>query len=202
MIQVHYHCTEENCQFSNVWCSQPFSNGKMPVGNLLLSSSILLTGKSPYCYLFFKLRCMPGPLKTYWQEMRLLYGLERNEQSMTNLYLVPEWRPLYFFPFVTGNSAAKTLRMFNIMNVACISESTYYRHIKSYVNPTIIQQWKAHQQQLFNSLSSQDNGLVLAGDGRCDSPGYSAKFGSYTLLEQQKNRVLDFQLVQVSDSSI
>ena len=88
------------------------------------------------------------------------------------------------------------------MNVACIWESTYYRHIKSYVNPTIIQQWKAHQQQLFNSLSSQDNGLVLAGDGRCDSPGYSAKFGSYTLLEQQKNRVLDFQLVQVSDSNI
>ncbi|CAH3143473.1 unnamed protein product, partial [Porites lobata] len=141
MIQVHYHCTEENCQFSNVWCSQPFSNGKMPVGNLLLSSSILLT----------------------------------------------------------GNSAAKTLRMFNIMNVACISESTYYRHIKSYVNPTIIQQWKSHQQQLFNTLSSQDNGLVLAGDGRCDSPGYSAKFGSYTLLEQQKNRVLDFQLVQSNE---
>ena len=52
------------------------------------------------------------------------------------------------------------------MNVACISESTYHRHIKSYVNPTIIQQWKAHQQHLFNSLSSQDNGLVLAGDGR------------------------------------
>ena len=111
-------------------------------------------------------------------------------------------KAVVFFPFVTGNSAAKTLRMFNIMNVACISESTYYRHIKSYVNPTIIQQWKSHQQQLFNTLSSQDNGLVLAGDGRCDSPGYSAKFGSYTLLEQQKNRVLDFQLVQVSDSSM
>ena len=56
--------------------------------------------------------------------------------------------------------------MFNIMNVACISESTYHRHIKSYVNPTIIQQWKAHQHHLFNSLSSQDNQLVLAGDGR------------------------------------
>ena len=37
---------------------------------------------------------------------------------------------------------------------------------KSYVNPTILQQWKAHQQHLFNSLSSRDNGLLLTGDGR------------------------------------
>ena len=84
------------------------------------------------------------------------------------------------------------------MNVATISESTYYRHTSSYVNPVIIQQWKEHQQQLLHSLSGNENGLVLAGDGRCDSPGYSAKFGSFTLLEQQINRVVDFQLVQVS----
>ena len=68
----------------------------------------------------------------------------------------------------------------------------------SYVNPVIIQQWKEHQQQLLHSLSGNENGFVLAGDGRCDSPGYSAKFGSFTLLEQQINRVVDFQLVQVS----
>ena len=48
-----------------------------------------------------------------------------------------------------------------------------------------------------NSLCEKEDGLVLAGDGRCDSPGYSAKFGSYTLMEQQVNRVVDFQLVQV-----
>ena len=84
------------------------------------------------------------------------------------------------------------------MNVATISESTYYRHTSSYFNPVIIQQWKEHQQQLLHSLSGNENGLILAGDGRCDSPGYSAKFGSFTLLEQQINRVVDFQLVQVS----
>ena len=84
------------------------------------------------------------------------------------------------------------------MNVACISESTHYRYTSSYVNPAIIQKWKEHQQELLYSLSSQENGLVLAGDGRCDSPGYSAKFGSFRLLEQQINRVVDFELVQVS----
>ena len=37
---------------------------------------------------------------------------------------------------------------------------------------------------------------MLAGDGRADSPGHSAKYGSYTLIELS-NKVVDFQLVQV-----
>ena len=46
-------------------------------------------------------------------------------------------------------------------------------------------------------MAKNKDGVILTGDGRCDSPGYSAKFGSYTIIEQQINRVLDFQLVQV-----
>ena len=85
------------------------------------------------------------------------------------------------------------------MNVACISESTFYHHVSSYVSPVIIKQWKEHQDQdqLFSSLGEGDNRLVLAGDGRCDSPGYCAKYGSFTLIEQEINKVVDFQLVQV-----
>ena len=83
------------------------------------------------------------------------------------------------------------------MNVASISERTFYRHTSSYVNPVVIQQWREHQQQLLDSLADKEDGLVLAGDGRCDSPGYCAKYGSYTLIEEEMNRVVDFELVQV-----
>ena len=38
---------------------------------------------------------------------------------------------------------------------------------------------------------------MLGGDGRADSPGHSAKFGSYTTMELQKKVVIDIQLVQV-----
>ena len=51
---------------------------------------------------------------------------------------------------------------------------------------------------LLERLSESERGLVLAGDGRCDSPGYCAKFDSYTFIEEDINRVVDFQLVQVS----
>ena len=37
--------------------------------------------------------------------------------------------------------------------------------------------------------------LWLSGDGRCDSPGHSAKYGTYTMIDQ----LSDFQIVQVSE---
>ena len=49
------------------------------------------------------------------------------------------------------------------MNVAAISERTFYRHTRSYINPVIIQQWREHQEQLLDSLCEKEDGLVLAG---------------------------------------
>ena len=101
------------------------------------------------------------------------------------------------FDCFPGCSTAKSLRMLKLMNVATISERTFYRHTSSYLNAVVIQQWKKHQQDLIGGFLEKNDGLILAGDGRCDSPGYSAKFGSFTLIEQRMNRVVDFQLVQV-----
>lgn len=39
--------------------------------------------------------------------------------------------------------------------------------------------------------------LVLAGDSRADSPGHSAKYGTYSVLEMSCNKIIDFKLVQV-----
>ena len=41
-----------------------------------------------------------------------------------------------------------------------------------------------------------DGGLILSGDCRSDSPGHCAKYGSYIVMEQRTNKVLDIQLVQ------
>ena len=46
-------------------------------------------------------------------------------------------------------------------------------------------------------LSDLEGGVVLSGDGRSDSPGHSAKYGAFTVIEQRINKVLDAQLVQV-----
>ena len=41
--------------------------------------------------------------------------------------------------------------------------------------------------------------LVLAGDGRCDSPGHNAKYGTYSVMEVTTEKIVDFSLVQVSE---
>ena len=38
---------------------------------------------------------------------------------------------------------------------------------------------------------------MIGGDGRADSTGHSAKYGSYTLLELKHKAILDVQLIQV-----
>lgn len=41
----------------------------------------------------------------------------------------------------------------------------------------------------------------LSGDGRCDSPGFSAKYGTYTLLDQETDKVVDFSVIHVGEVS-
>ena len=44
--------------------------------------------------------------------------------------------------------------------------------------------------------------MTLAGDGRCDSPGHSAKYGTYTMLDVQSDKVVDFKVVSVCEVKI
>ena len=39
-----------------------------------------------------------------------------------------------------------------------------------------------------------------SGDARYESPGYSAKYGSYSLMGQKSNKIITTQLVHVSEA--
>ncbi|KAG1930759.1 hypothetical protein F2P79_022085 [Pimephales promelas] len=58
------------------------------------------------------------------------------------------------------------------------------------------QAWQSDQARNFSDLRAKDGGLDLAGDCRSDSPGHCAKYGSYSLIEDRVNKVVDVQLVQ------
>ena len=65
---------------------------------------------------------------------------------------------------------------------------------KSVCSKGNVSQWESQTE-----LREQYQGrvLTLGGDARCDSPGFSAKFGSYTLMDLEFGKVVDLQLVQV-----
>ena len=97
----------------------------------------------------------------------------------------------------SGALPSKALQMFQILNLATITRKTFFRHQNQYLQPAINSVWKRSQELLLRSLKEKGNPLVLAGDGRSDSPGLSAKYGSYSILELTCNKIVDFKLVQV-----
>ena len=88
--------------------------------------------------------------------------------------------------------------MFQILNLCTISRKTFFCHQSKFLQPAVHSIWKHHQDLLLASLKEKGNQLVVAGDGQLDSPGHSAKYGSYSLLELTCNKIVDFKLVQVS----
>ena len=96
-----------------------------------------------------------------------------------------------------GALPSKVLRVLRYMSVAVHSTRTYFRHQRELVMPAVQRVWLEQQQWLLASLQAEDRPLVFCGDGRADSPGHSAKFGSYVMMELEANVIVDMQLVQV-----
>ena len=81
--------------------------------------------------------------------------------------------------------------------LAVFSERYFYRLQKEYLYPVVHINYIRQQEAVIEYL--RGNQLHLSGDGRCDSPGYSAKYGTYTLMDSATDLILDYSLVQVSE---
>ncbi|XP_049517016.1 uncharacterized protein LOC119440580 [Dermacentor silvarum] len=68
------------------------------------------------------------------------------------------------------------------------------RHMKQHQIRLV---WKEEQELILQAAQAQR--VKLAGDGRADSPGFSAKFGTYSLLDVEGNKILHFELVQSNE---
>ena len=98
---------------------------------------------------------------------------------------------------ISAASPAKVLRLLSFMNIPAYHISTYINHCRLFIYPTVYHFWLRHQNHLLHTLAGMAGGLQLAGDARSDSPGHSAKYTSYTMMETRLNKVIDIQLVQV-----
>ena len=96
-----------------------------------------------------------------------------------------------------GALPIQVLKMFRYMNLATITRKTFFRHQNKFLQPAVLSVWNHHHELLISSLNEKGDKLITAGDGRSDSPGHSAKYGSYSLLKLTVNKIVDFKLIQV-----
>ena len=86
----------------------------------------------------------------------------------------------------------------DVLNLAMFSERRFYDLQKDYVYPVVHTTYVRQQEAVIEYL--RDNQLHLSGDGRCDSPGYSAKYATYSLMDSATDLILDYSLVHVSET--
>lgn len=96
-----------------------------------------------------------------------------------------------------GALPSQILRVMQTLRCATITKRTFFKHQKKYLQASVLRVYRRHQATLFDEIKKHRRVLVIGGDGRADSPGHSAKYGSYTMMELEKKAIIDIQLVQV-----
>ena len=60
--------------------------------------------------------------------------------------------------------------------------------------------WSQLKHKMLQNVRSSGETLRLAGDGRCNNPGFSAKYCTYSLLDMDTDTIVTFVVVQVSET--
>lgn len=102
---------------------------------------------------------------------------------------------LSFAVLSAGGSIRKTLLIFKHMGICAYHETTYYIHQRQLLIPSIVTFWRAYQAKMFKNVEGKE--VLLAGDGRHDSMGHSAKFGTYTIFCCTVGLILHLVVLQV-----
>ena len=94
---------------------------------------------------------------------------------------------------VSGNNFEKVALLAKSMNLNFVSSSTFSRVQSLYAVPSIRDMWDKMKEVVWKVF--ENDVLVVCGDGRMDSPGFSAKYCVYTMMEHYLNVIVDLEVV-------
>ena len=99
----------------------------------------------------------------------------------------------------SSNTFAKIGKYFSLANVPWISESRYDTLQRNFVFGIANEAWLS-EQEIVLTQNNSSSGKLLSGDGRCDSPGYIAKYLTYTLLDQCTKKIIAMSVTQCAET--
>ena len=103
---------------------------------------------------------------------------------------------LSFGILMAGASVSKVPLVFWHMGVFAIRSRTFFTHQSKIIIPAILQHWEPYRENLVKKVKGMED-IVWSGDGRFDSLGHSAKYGTYSMFCSPINKVVHFELLQV-----
>ncbi|XP_065180373.1 uncharacterized protein LOC135810903 [Sycon ciliatum] len=98
-----------------------------------------------------------------------------------------------------GGTYSKFSKFAEFFHLQFMSRRTFFSIQQKFVFPVIQAAWLAERTRVHSLLLGRQ--LTLAGDGRCDSPGYSARFGTYTFMDVASDLIVDYHLAMSTDTT-
>ena len=104
--------------------------------------------------------------------------------------------------FLPGNNFSRISLLCQFFRLNSISQSTFDRiqRLYIYICLSVVEHWETSRNAILANIG--DRPVVLAGDGRCDSPGFSAKYCVYSLLDIATRKVVDVQFVDKRETEL
>jgi len=131
-------------------------------------------------------RCIEGHIIVDWQSQPLIGRMPAGNLLFCAATL-----------FI-GQTFAHMQNVATFLNLHFLSHTPFYDIQCTNLMPVIMEASKTQQQSLFAELRCNGKPLRLCGDGRMDSPGFSAKYCCYTLMDMDTDKVIAFAVVDVS----
>ncbi len=78
--------------------------------------------------------------------------------------------------------------MHKFTNVGMVHRNAFHDICAKYVAPSVEMHWRAQQKEIIRGL--QTDGVIVIGDARMDSPGHTAAYCTYTLMEYETKNIL------------
>ena len=97
-----------------------------------------------------------------------------------------------------GNTYKRTADFAKHLNFQFVSSTHYYKTQKTILFLVVEQTWIKRQSAILKKMK-QSISEDVCGDGKCDSPGQSAKYGTYTLMDEKTNLIIEFSVLQVTE---
>ncbi|XP_069138377.1 uncharacterized protein [Argopecten irradians] len=98
-----------------------------------------------------------------------------------------------FAVLTSGNNFGKLALFARALKLHFPGSTTFNNIQRIYLIPSIDELWKEQQASLLSHFEGRD--VVLAGDGRMDSPGHSAQYCTYSLMELDSNKIMSIVTV-------
>ena len=100
----------------------------------------------------------------------------------------------------TGNTFARIKNFASCLGLVFLSQTTFHSNQNKFLFPLINEAWQTEKRNVVLELRNKA-AVKITGDGRCDSPGHSAKYGTYSVMDSESGKVVDFNVVQVTEVS-